>query len=905
MPSRWRKYVTEDEDLLFDDEAETTPVAKPEKKAKNYIAAKDVPDLFNGLQIDPRAIADNDYRGCIMVNTEIIPVVQFVENGQDDLVEAEKPEDHTMGAVAEVEPHTTLLFGLLNNGNIWKDKVDRLLEGWEMPQVTISEVSYFDVGDSYCIIGLLEKTPEIVDGHERLTLLPHVNTHSEYKPHITLAYIKKDADVEKWVGALSKKYTGQIVATKGINYGDAPVSADASNHVEDEHDASDLPKAEQATKKKTKCSCCEGAGEHTTGFECYRCDASGLEEGAQGSVPCSGREDSEELYKDDDGNWQHKSKNAAVSHVEGPRIHDCAEHDTTINSTMARVQNALEPAIKDSVVLQESNLYSAAQRLEAAMAIKYIQAVQNGNYDEAKDILLKSEEKGFRDELEVTLKAFFLVLYPIYAQQILAVRASEFGQQGVFAMTKDVEKAIKEQAKKAAESHIQTVKRDIQEAILTAVDAQTESAMVKLVQQEVDSRNQTYLGKLPKNPNIEDIVQAVKDGKFDSMEIYERARQLAREGDGLDAIVRQIKKEYETISKNRAKTIARHEANRVFNMAQYQADLQFLKESNLLDSAYKRLRSRTGDPCPICNELIEQTQKNPIPFTKNFADIGDELSATYTKANGKKAVQKMPITYEAIVVGNVHVNCQCEYELLVRNNDGTFLNFVEHVQANGVGYNPYRDSIGRFASGPGGARALSFTDKDYANDYINDNYSVDESNIKKEDRMAVMSYTGTYYREINNYLRHGKLHVDNLGPIEFGGKTIAGPDVDKINNRTIDYTKRIENLQSKFRLKDNLVLYRSANLKSPLRRGDTFVDKGFSSTTLIKKTATNFTVNSNPVKQVIMVKAQKGTNGIFPNTFNHELSEQEFILPRNTRYTVVSVQRKQKYDLVEAEISWI
>jgi hypothetical protein len=58
-----------------------------------------------------------------------------------------------MGAVAEKEAHVTLLFGLLENGNVWKDKVDTVLDGWALDTVMIKDVTAFDLGDSYAIVG--------------------------------------------------------------------------------------------------------------------------------------------------------------------------------------------------------------------------------------------------------------------------------------------------------------------------------------------------------------------------------------------------------------------------------------------------------------------------------------------------------------------------------------------------------------------------------------------------------------------------------------------------------------------------------------------------------------------------------------------------------------------------------
>ncbi|SNT46710.1 hypothetical protein [Rhodococcoides kyotonense] len=87
----------------------------------------------------------------------------------------------------------------------------------------IAEVGYFDLGESYAIVAHIETTPELVDGHERLTLLPHVQTFSEYKLHLTLAYVEQDqATADRWVESLGAVYNGKSIKTSAINYGDLP-----------------------------------------------------------------------------------------------------------------------------------------------------------------------------------------------------------------------------------------------------------------------------------------------------------------------------------------------------------------------------------------------------------------------------------------------------------------------------------------------------------------------------------------------------------------------------------------------------------------------------------------------------------------------------------------------------------
>lgn len=585
----------------------TTPQNNVRVKATNQIAARDYPDLYEGLNIDPRALSNTDFMGCIMMNTEKIPVMQYIKNGAQDLVESERPEDHTMGAVSEIEPHTTLLFGLLNNGNMWKDKVDMLLKGWEMPSVTINEVSYFDLGDSYAIIGLLEMTPEIVDGHERLTLLPHVNTFSEYHPHITLAYIKHDVDPMTWVTPLAKKYNGQKVATTGLNYGDPLIESD---------------------------------------------DDTGV-----------------------DNSLEEKEANATPETMSFD--HNCADHGLVENALFEKINNELDPSIKDEVGAQEASLQNAIAKLDGDIANKVMEALQNGDIKKAEDIVSNAQEESIVGELAVILAAYYTFMLPIYAGKLIANRATEFNTQGVFSMTDAVKRYIDNAARKAAESHYKTVLNDLYNAYKEAADKATREELVKVIEEKANAREEKYVKKLPENPNREDIKKAVDDGKFDKDPAYKLARELALQGKGFSDISRKIQEEYNHVSTTRAKTIARNEASRAFNISQYQADVQFLNDSGLMDRAYKRLYSRTGDPCPVCHMLIEKTKAHPIPFKNNFASLGEVLTATYKKPNGSTAVQKVPINYESIKSGNVHVNCNCEYQLVVKDENGKFINSID------------------------------------------------------------------------------------------------------------------------------------------------------------------------------------------------------------------------------------
>lgn len=560
----------------------------------NQKSSRDIPDLYDDLDIDM------DKLGCIMMDTEKVPVVQYVEDGSNDLADASEMDYSNIPG--EDVPHVTLLFGLLENGNIWKQKVDKVLEGWKLDTVKIEEVSFFDLGEKKVIVGLVEKTPELIDGHERLTLLPHINTFSEYKPHISLAYINKEADEQKWIGALGKKYNGQIIATKSINYGD---------------------------------------------------------------LPEDGEDDGEDGEQD-----KPKSENSVHSHEKEAGNYDFLE----------KANNALSSDSRDALLLQQNDLQRAVAGLERDIVDKVVLALRSGDLYEAERLISQQEEEEFVAILTTVLIGFFVTLFPIYATQIIASRIAQLGQNASFGLNDDVRTYISKTAEKAARSHISTIITDIDKTFKTIQDQIVREQMLLLVQKEVDARNEDYLGELPQNPNPEDVKKAVEQGKFDKEEVHARAFQAARSGDSIDKISQALQQKHRELSQTRAKIIAQNESIRAFNVSQFEADIQFLDQTNLGKRAYKRLvTSGSGNSCAVCLMLEDKTRLNPIPFKSNFANLGTNLSATYKTESGKSAVLKVPIKYQAVRFGNVHVNCGCRYELLIKTDDGRFVEDVSEL----------------------------------------------------------------------------------------------------------------------------------------------------------------------------------------------------------------------------------
>lgn len=159
-------------------------------------------------------------RGCIMADVEPLTVRDVIAAEDLYLPEGEE-EDY--GIISETEAHVTLLHGLDRSGLEMKKHVDTLLEGWSLEEVEISSVGYFDTSDStpyYPLIAELVITPKLLDANGRLRKLMHMDTHPTYRPHITLAYIKKDDEKrDQYIKTLNERFALERVKVVGLNYG--------------------------------------------------------------------------------------------------------------------------------------------------------------------------------------------------------------------------------------------------------------------------------------------------------------------------------------------------------------------------------------------------------------------------------------------------------------------------------------------------------------------------------------------------------------------------------------------------------------------------------------------------------------------------------------------------------------
>ncbi len=166
--------------------------------------------------------------GCIML--DIIPedleqIVSDVISPEDAYI-ATDPSRHINGIVAG-QPHITLLYGLLRTGTEMHKHVLAVLDdGAKLPKAAwINSVGYFDSPKPedpyYCIVAHVSLTPEWQEAHDRLQLLPHINTFPGYKAHMTLAYIRKDEELrDRVVASLNSALRGRVFEAGELNLGD-------------------------------------------------------------------------------------------------------------------------------------------------------------------------------------------------------------------------------------------------------------------------------------------------------------------------------------------------------------------------------------------------------------------------------------------------------------------------------------------------------------------------------------------------------------------------------------------------------------------------------------------------------------------------------------------------------------
>ena len=173
----------------------------------------------------PEGLTTSDLE-CVMLDIAPLDVRGAYGKGlnEDDFFYGDIPElKYAKGPVAERNAHATLLFGI-HPSPMYRRSVDAVLRGWEPEDLFIDHVGFFPSsieGQDYnCIVGHVTPLPNLLEARARLEILDYTDRFTEYKPHITLAYIKGSADLQTWVSYMDEVFGNRTYEVTGLNYGD-------------------------------------------------------------------------------------------------------------------------------------------------------------------------------------------------------------------------------------------------------------------------------------------------------------------------------------------------------------------------------------------------------------------------------------------------------------------------------------------------------------------------------------------------------------------------------------------------------------------------------------------------------------------------------------------------------------
>ena len=168
-----------------------------------------------------------DKLGCVMLDVE--PLKSMIAKDYKGMHYSKNPNRKWIkGWVAGNVAHVTLLYGLLDNAHNWEKHIEAVLDFWKMDSIEIEDISYFDSPyddeEYYCIVAHIKVTDELMEGHQRLEFLPHINTFSGYKPHMTICYIRHDEKLrDDYIAKFKKLWKGKELKVKeGRNLGYLP-----------------------------------------------------------------------------------------------------------------------------------------------------------------------------------------------------------------------------------------------------------------------------------------------------------------------------------------------------------------------------------------------------------------------------------------------------------------------------------------------------------------------------------------------------------------------------------------------------------------------------------------------------------------------------------------------------------
>lgn len=373
------------------------------------------------------------------------------------------------------------------------------------------------------------------------------------------------------------------------------------------------------------------------------------------------------------------------------------EHDHKVEHFINEIQPEEGKEVKEAY----DEFLTEIRALEKETINAVARKLTTNAFDES-DIIGKRKKATITDKLKNAVRKYWWLLLPLFANNDIAKRNKEFGENIIFTFDNALQNKVINNADRVAKGHMDTILNDILEASNKVYTDILEGAAADLVVTAYRDNPEKFSAYFDHEPTRADALASIR--KTDLLEqnrrIYDRANKMAFEGYERGKIVKAVRAEYKDISENRATLIARNETARAFGKSQFEADRQFLNAVGKLGQAYKIWYSRrpAGEQdkiCPFCRELIEQSNINPVPFDKPFVEYGNSLEVI---EDGK--VKIFTADYEDIEGGTLHPNCSCGYKLVFKNAQGEFVKTLNGGSGSGnFGHSGRPGEVGGSARG--------------------------------------------------------------------------------------------------------------------------------------------------------------------------------------------------------------
>ena len=144
-------------------------------------------------------------------NQHALPFHQFAQSIPDSEVYHKADETGKEDFGIETEPHITVLYGLTEHE---PSAVAKIAAGSKPITVTLGKLSVFEQPD-YDVLKVDVHGDDLRALNKEISKLPNEQTHPEYTPHLTIAYLKK-GEGKKYVG--DKRFNGMTLTFPSVTF---------------------------------------------------------------------------------------------------------------------------------------------------------------------------------------------------------------------------------------------------------------------------------------------------------------------------------------------------------------------------------------------------------------------------------------------------------------------------------------------------------------------------------------------------------------------------------------------------------------------------------------------------------------------------------------------------------------